>query len=199
LADDAEIILESTVSELTGEKISSLREWGVNRISVGIQTFNDRGRQLLGRLGSGKEAYQKILQVKARSFENVNIDIIYHYPHQTREEVDEDLKKVFSLELAGFSFYSLITQLDVQINGRQPGVQLKSCADREKAMDMALFDRIYTGAMDRGFSILELTKLTRHDPYRYITARHDGADTLSLVPLMVTAAGRAAITAAASA
>lgn len=168
LADDAEITFESTVTELTEDKIDSMQECGVNRISVGIQTFNDRGRQLLGRLGSGREAYQKLSQMKARGFENVNIDIIYNYPRQTGEELDEDLNKVFSLELAGFSFYSLITQL---------GAQLKSYTDDR---DMALFDRIYSRAIERGFSMLELTKLIRHDRYRYITARHQGADTLAL-------------------
>jgi len=168
LADDAEITFESTVTELTEDKISSMQECGVNRISVGIQTFNDRGRQLLGRLGSGREAYQKLSQIKARGFENVNIDIIYHYPRQTGEELDQDLNNVFSLELAGFSFYSLITQ---------PGAQLKSCTDDT---DMALFERIYTRAIDRGFSMLELTKLIRHDRYRYITARYQAADTLAL-------------------
>ena len=53
LARDAEITFESTVSELTEDKIDTLQECGVNRISVGVQTFSDRGRQLLGRLGSG--------------------------------------------------------------------------------------------------------------------------------------------------
>lgn len=171
LADNAEITLETTVTELSGDKINCLREWGVNRISIGVQTFNDRGRQLLGREGSGQEAYQKILQVKSRGFENVNIDIIYHYPRQTGKEVDEDLNMVFSLELAGFSFYSLITQ---------PDSRLKNDAEKETEADLALFDRIYTRAVGAGFSILELTKLTRHDRYRYITARHDGMDTLAL-------------------
>jgi oxygen-independent coproporphyrinogen-3 oxidase len=171
LAEDAEITFESTVAELTEDKISGLREWGVNRISVGVQTFNDRGRQLLGRIGGGKEAYEKILQIKSRGFENVNIDIIYHYPRQTVEEADEDLNKIFSLGLAGFSFYSLITR---------PDSRLESGEEKGSDSDPALFDRIYTRAAHRGFSILELTKLTRHDPYRYITARHDGADTLAL-------------------
>jgi oxygen-independent coproporphyrinogen-3 oxidase len=171
LADDVEITLESTVSELTEEKINSLEEWGVNRISIGIQTFSDRGRQLLGRIGSGQEAYQKILRLKSLGFENVNIDIIYHYPHQSREELDEDLNKAFALGLASFSFYSLITP---------PDHPLQNGEEREDNTDMALFDRIYTRATDQGFSILELTKLARNDRYRYIMARHDGADTLAL-------------------
>ncbi|ADY55785.1 Radical SAM domain protein [Syntrophobotulus glycolicus DSM 8271] len=171
LADDAEITLESTVSELTEEKINVLHEGGVNRISVGIQTFNDRGRQLLGRNGSGKEAYQKLLLLKSLGFENVNIDIIYHYPHQTREELDEDLNKVFSLGLASFSFYSLIMHPDSALQISSPS---------ENDTDRALFDRLYARSIDQGFAILELTKLSRHDRYRYITARHDGADTLAL-------------------
>ncbi|WP_347490061.1 radical SAM protein [Desulfoscipio sp. XC116] len=171
LADDAEITLETTVTELTEDKISSLQEWGVNRISIGIQTFNDRGRQLLGRAGSGKSAYQKNLQVKSRGFENVNIDLIYHYPRQTGEEVDEDLNMIFSLGLAGFSFYSLIAR---------PDSRLINVEEKGNDTDLALFERIYARALDAEFSILELTKLTRYDPYRYITSRHGGMDTLAL-------------------
>jgi coproporphyrinogen III oxidase-like Fe-S oxidoreductase len=168
LADDAEITFESTVTELTGDKIDSMMECGVNRISVGVQTFSDRGRRLLGRLGSGEEACRKLLEIKARGLENVNIDLIYNYPGQTLQEVDEDLDRAISLDLGGFSFYSLITQ---------PGARLGSPA---YDTDMALFDRIYTRAVDQGFTVLELTKLVRHDPYRYITARHNGLDTLAL-------------------
>lgn len=171
LAQDAEITLESTVSELTEEKMDCLQAEGVNRISLGVQTFNDRGRQLLGRTGNGKDAYQKIRRMKSRGIRNLNIDLIYHYPRQTGEEVEEDLKKTFSLELAGFSFYSLITP---------PESPLQNGAREENGTERDLFDRIYTRAAAEGFSLLELTKLTRYDSYRYMMSRHDGADTLAL-------------------
>lgn len=176
--------------------------------TLGIQTFSDRGRQTLGRPGTGKAAYEKLLSLQAMGFDNVNIDIIYHYPRQTMVELDEDLKRIFSLGLGSFSFYSLISdpvpsnmdmgrdfkRIRAEIGGGMtdlvggktdtawpgtPDPDGTGGADSGET-DQALFDRIYTAALGQGFSLLELTKMSRHDPYRYISARHDGADTLAL-------------------
>ena len=171
LTEEVEISLETTVTELTSEKLEVLKEGGVNRFSIGIQTFNNSGRNVLGRVGSGEKAYRKIVEMKDIGFKNINIDLIYNYPNQTLKELDEDLDNIFSLDLGGFSFYSLIMMSNSD---------LKKLDLREKDIDEELFNRIYTRAMEKDFSVLELTKLVRHDEYKYIKTRHSGADTLAL-------------------
>lgn len=167
ISADAEISVESTVTELTEEKEDTLKECGVNRLSIGVQTFSNAGRKTLGRLGTGKQAYEKLLELEKKGFKNVNIDIIYNYPGQTIGDVREDLKKIFSLRLGGFSFYSLINMSTSNVL-------------TDDRLDMELFEQIYDGALHEGFSVLELTKLAVYDEYRYIRLNHSAADTLGL-------------------
>lgn len=171
LTEDAEISFETTVTELSESKLETLKKCGVNRFSVGIQTFNDEGRKLFARKGSGENAYNKLIQMKRFGLQNVNMDLIYNYPNQTVMDLEEDLEKIFSLNLGGFSFYSLIAMNDSA---------LKQKDLREKDMDFEFFNKIYEKALENKFSVLEITKLAKHDDYRYIRARHNGADTLAL-------------------
>ncbi len=186
LADDVEITVESSVTELTDEKLESMKKNGVNRLSIGVQTFSDRGRRILGRTGTGKEAYEKLLLIKSLGFLNLNIDLIYHYSGQSTDELDEDLRKIYSLDLGGFSFYSLIENpvphnMDMGIAFEKIKQISTGMIDSDNgSTDRELFDRVYSGALDQGFCLLELTKLVRHDQYRYISERHCGTDTLAI-------------------
>ena len=171
IAEDAEISMETTVTDLTPEKLALLRTCGVNRLSIGVQTFQDQGRKVLGRVGTGHTAYGKVLEAQDAGFDNVNIDLIYNYPYQSLRDIGDDLDKTFSLDLGGFSFYSLIVRPETEL-GR---ANLESCET-----DAMLFGEIYDRALANGFSMLELTKLVRHDRYQYIQLRHSAADILAI-------------------
>ncbi len=108
LTENCEITIETTISELSDDKIEMFYNEGVNRFSIGVQTFSDNGRATLGRLGNQEIVIEKLNQLKEIGFSNVNIDIIYNYPEETLDEAIEDIKTVIDLDLAGFSFYSLI-------------------------------------------------------------------------------------------
>lgn len=79
LTDEVEITIETTVTELTDDRLVMFKEEGVNRFSVGIQTFNDEGRMQMGRVGSGAAAYAKLKQVKDMGFKTVSMDLIASY------------------------------------------------------------------------------------------------------------------------
>lgn len=167
--EDAEFTIETTLNELTEDKMDMFKEYGVNRFSVGVQTFSNRGRKIFGRIGDGDFAYEKLKTLKEKGFDNVNIDIIYNYADQCKEELLEDLRKVSELNLAGFSLYSLI-------NMRK--------SDESKAqsieMDKVLFNTIADYGQENGYKFLELTKMVKRDEYRYIMNRHLGEDTLAI-------------------
>ena len=177
---DAEITVETTVSDLTPEHIAALREAGVNRLSVGIQTFCDRGRRLLGRWGTGEEAAAKLEGLLTAGFRNVGIDLIYNWPGQTPEELAADLEVIASLDIAGVSFYPLI------LHPEAPIVRLLSSGACPPMGDLyyekRLFDLIWEELTEAGFVLLELTKLVRpgRDAYRYVAIRYAGGDTLGL-------------------
>ncbi|MEN3041707.1 MAG: coproporphyrinogen-III oxidase family protein [Fervidobacterium sp.] len=166
--NDAEFTFETSVSELTDEKIDTLFEVGVNRISVGVQTFSNRGRKLLGRKGSGEFARAKLEKLKQKDFKVVGIDIIYSYPNQTLKELDEDLKTIFELELDGFSMYSLIN------------IGKNNLPEMNQETDFEFFTRIIESSFQNGYKMLELTKMVKKDEYKYIVNRNKGEDTLPL-------------------
>lgn len=167
--EDAEITIETTVTELTDEKLDALVAHGANRFSVGVQTFHDAGRAQMKRIGSGEAAYEKLQKIKAYEGVTVSMDLIYNYPGQTLADLEADLEKIAALELDGFSMYSLIDMKETPIDEAQ-GLE----------SDEAMFYAIAEHMKAKGYRFLELTKMVKNDRYRYIRNRHQGADTLPL-------------------
>lgn len=187
LSEKAEITVESSVTELTEEKLEVFREYGVNRLSIGVQTFSERGRQVLGRRGTGEEAARKIKRLKELGFANTGVDIIYNYPEQTEEELEEDLRQLEELDAAGFSFYSLILHNRSALGRNLPQQGYYTREQEEK--ERYFFDRICGKFLGKKFTLLELTRLVQLelDSYRYIGIRYKNGDTL---PLGAGAGGR---------
>jgi coproporphyrinogen III oxidase-like Fe-S oxidoreductase len=167
--EDAEFTIETTLTELTTEKMVMFKAEGVTRFSIGVQTFDDNGRKQMGRLGDGAFAISKIKELKAYGFQTISTDLIYNYKGQTVEELKEDLSKMIELDLNGFSMYSLINMEDTSID---PAQSLKS--------DEVLFSFIKETMETHGYQFLELTKMVKNDKYKYVMNRHKGADTLPL-------------------
>lgn len=166
---DAEFTIETTVTELTDEKMEALIKHGVNRFSVGVQTFDDAGRKQMGRIGTGEAAFEKLRKLKSYKDVIVSMDLIYNYPEQTMEDLKKDLDKITELDLDGFSMYSLIDMKATSIEAAQ-GIQ----------NDEEMFFCIAKIMKERGYQFLELTKMVKKDRYRYIMNRHQAADTLPL-------------------
>lgn len=166
--DDAEFTVETTVTQLQEEKWRTIIEEGVNRFSVGIQTFSEEGRRLMGRIGSGDKAYELLKNLKQMNV-TVSMDLIYNYPGQCMEDLYDDLNKIIELDLDGFSMYSLIDMKETKISGAQG-------QDNDEQMFFAISEHMEKA----GYRFLELTKMVKGDSYRYIMNRHAGADTLPL-------------------
>lgn len=180
VSPSAEVTIETTVSDLTEDHIAVFRKSGVTRFSIGVQTFSPRGRELLGRWGTGEAAIAKLNALLNAGFRDVGIDLIYNWPGQSEEDLLEDLDVIKSLDLAGLSFYALIlmegTALHRMIStGQSP---LMGNLVQEKR----LFDLILDKLTGQDFSLLELTKLVKpgRDEYRYVRIRYDNGDTLAL-------------------
>ncbi len=167
--DDAEITIETTVTELTEDKMREIIAHGANRFSVGVQTFDDAGRKKMGRIGSGEAAYERLKQLKEYDGVTVSMDLIYNYPEQTMESLEADLNKIIELDLDGFSMYSLINMKGTSIDTAQ-----------NEENDALMFYFIADKMKQHGYHFLELTKMVKNDGYKYIMNRHQGADTLPL-------------------
>ncbi|MCM3566557.1 radical SAM family heme chaperone HemW [Neobacillus mesonae] len=105
-----EFTFEANPGDLSEEKLQILKDAGVNRISLGVQTFNDELLKKIGRVHRAKDVYQTIEKIKSIGFENISIDLIYSLPTQTLNDFKETLDIALSLDLPHYSAYSLIIE-----------------------------------------------------------------------------------------
>ncbi|MFV0424300.1 MAG: radical SAM family heme chaperone HemW [Bacilli bacterium] len=110
LSSDCEITFEMNIESTTEEKLNLLYKNGVNRVSFGVQTFNNKLLKELNRFHSGESAVAIIECAKKIGFKNINIDLMFNLPNQTIENLENDLKVFKSLEISHLSIYSLILE-----------------------------------------------------------------------------------------
>lgn len=109
-SENVEFTFEANPGDLTKEKIQILKDAGVNRISLGVQTFNDELLNKIGRVHRAKDVFETVENVKNAGFTNISIDLIFSLPTQTMTDLKESLSTAFSLEIPHFSAYSLIIE-----------------------------------------------------------------------------------------
>ncbi|MBA3023324.1 MAG: radical SAM family heme chaperone HemW [Gammaproteobacteria bacterium] len=106
LAHEAEITLEANPGTVEADKFSAFREAGVNRLSLGIQSFNDSHLQALGRIHTGDEA-KRAIDIAQTHFDNINLDLMYALPGQSQEEALLDVRSALSFAPQHLSCYHL--------------------------------------------------------------------------------------------
>lgn len=104
---DAEITLEANPDDLTSEKLSALRAAGINRLSIGIQSFHTQQLQFLNRAHDAERASACVMEARAAGFDNISIDLIYAIPDESDLLWIQDIEKALSLAPEHISCYSL--------------------------------------------------------------------------------------------
>ncbi|QUI23877.1 oxygen-independent coproporphyrinogen III oxidase [Vallitalea pronyensis] len=112
LADDAEISIEANPGTLTWEKVLVLKEAGVNRVSLGLQSCENHLLKKLGRIHTWEEFLESYGLIRQAGIDNVNVDLMFGLPNQSLEEVEQDIKKVVELQPEHVSCYGLIIEED---------------------------------------------------------------------------------------
>lgn len=105
-----EFSIESNPNDYTPELVSLLKKYGVNRISIGVQTFNKRHLKFLGRTHNKSDVINSIKLLRANGFSNISVDMIFSLVNQTEEELQNDLEEVLKLDINHISYYSLILE-----------------------------------------------------------------------------------------
>ncbi len=116
LIPEAEITLETNPGTVDFEKLSSFRKIGINRISIGVQSFNDNDLKFLTRIHDKKTAIDTIKNSDKAGFEDINIDLIFSIPKQSKETWKENLKLAIELPITHISSYSLILEKGTILN-----------------------------------------------------------------------------------
>jgi putative oxygen-independent coproporphyrinogen III oxidase len=130
LAADAEITLEANPGTFESAKFRDYRACGVNRLSIGIQSFNPAKLQALGRIHDGEEA-RRAIGIAQAHFDNINLDLMYALPQQTLHEAEQDIDAAQGFRTTHLSAYQLTLEPNTLFHRHPPPLP-----DNELAADM---------------------------------------------------------------
>ncbi len=146
LANDCELTFECRLYDFDDDKIQSCLDGGVNRFSIGVQSFNTRCRQLLGRMLPGDEIVSRLSHIQSQGQAALAIDLMYGLPEQTMEIWEKDLMRAAQYGLDGISVY----QLNVFEGGRlNKKVSKGKLAEPSKTSEQAIYFKRSIDVLDQ--------------------------------------------------
>lgn len=153
-----ELTIEANPGDLDQEKIAVLKDSPVNRVSLGVQTFNDRMLKQIGRSHSEKDIYENIANLKKAGFDNISIDLIYALPKQTMEDVKTNVAKAIALDIPHMSLYSLILENHTVFMNRMRRGKLPL---PKEDLEAEMFEYIIAELEKAGFEHYEISNFSK--------------------------------------
>ena len=149
LADDCEITMESNPGTLDREKLEAMREAGVNRLSIGLQSACDEELKLLGRIHTFAEFAGNYALARELGFDNINVDLMSSLPGQTADSFAQTLDRVLPLGPEHLSVYSLIIEPGTVFEQRYAGGRGLPDEDTVLAIDELVRKRLKEAGYER--------------------------------------------------
>jgi oxygen-independent coproporphyrinogen-3 oxidase len=138
LSPEAEITLEANPGTVEAEKFAGFRAAGVNRLSLGIQSFDDEHLKALGRIHGSAEA-RRAAQLAGEQFESFNLDLMYGLPGQTHEQALTDIETALAFSPPHLSCYQLTLEPNTRFAAFPPELpESDTCADIQEAIEARL-------------------------------------------------------------
>jgi oxygen-independent coproporphyrinogen-3 oxidase len=153
LEPDAEITLEANPGTFESDKFRDFRAAGVNRLSIGIQSFNPKHLKALGRIHDDREA-QRAVEIAHANFENFNLDVMYALPEQTAADAERDLETAVAARAPHLSFYHLTIEPNTVFFARPPPVP-----DEDASAEIG--DLVERRLLDAGYEHYETSAYAR--------------------------------------
>ena len=154
VAPDAEITLEANPDDLTPEYVSMLRTLPVNRISMGIQTFQEETLKLLHRRHTARQAIEAFRRCREAGFQNISIDLMYGLPGETLETWEQDLQQAVDLHPEHISAYHLIYEEGTTLwNLREQN----KVEEAEEELSLTLFKTLIERLTKAGYQHYEIS------------------------------------------
>lgn len=114
LSKDYEFTFEVNIEDITEEKLEKLKENKVNRLSIGIESFNDKYLKYLGRNYTSDIIKEKV-ELAKKYFDNINVDLMYALKNESLDDLEKDIDKIFTLDIKHISCYSLIIEKNTKL------------------------------------------------------------------------------------
>ncbi|MCG3149035.1 MAG: Oxygen-independent coproporphyrinogen-III oxidase-like protein YqeR [Verrucomicrobiae bacterium] len=177
--DVEEWTIECNPATVSTEKAKLFREFGVNRISMGVQALDDAMLEVLGRVHSEDSAVRSYEKLRAAGFENINLDLMFGLPGQTMAHWQETLRRAIALQPEHLSTYCLILEEDTEFWRLFQSGRIKPDAEQELAMYEAGIEML-SAAGYRQYEISNFAKPGRECAHNI--AYWEGKDYLGIGP-----------------
>ncbi|MGA1977009.1 MAG: radical SAM family heme chaperone HemW [Bacteroidales bacterium] len=158
ISEESEITIELNPDDITPEYMSGLKRTGINRISIGVQSWRDKDLKLLNRRHTGIQAEKAINDALHAGFVNVTIDLIYGIPEMNSEEWAKNLDKAFSFDIKHLSAYHLTIEPGT-VFGKMKDKNLLTETDEEESISQ--FNILVEKAEKAGFMHYEISNFGR--------------------------------------
>jgi len=165
---NAEITFEANPDDLTEKYLSDLKKTGINRLSIGIQSFDDNKLKILNRRHNAFQAVEAVRVAQRSGFNNISIDLIYGLPFQSLIEWENDLDKAFSLPIQHLSAYALTFE-EKTLLLKQKEKKLIEPADEELMIKM--YELLLNKSNQNGFDAYEISNFSLPEFY----SRHNSS------------------------
>ena len=152
--DGYEFTFECNIESIDYDKLNFLYDNGVNRLSIGVQTFNEKFLKFLNRNHTNDEVTSRIGMAKKIGFNNINIDLIYAIPGETLADLNYDIDMFLSLGINHISTYSLILEEHTKLF-------VDGVTNIDDDLDRRMYDLICSGLSSDGFNHYEISNFSK--------------------------------------
>lgn len=157
IANDAEITLEANPDDITEEKLLQWKRIGINRLSIGIQSFFEEDLQWMNRAHNAEQAVSS-LQLATKYFDNITIDLIYGTPTLTDEKWKQNVEQAISLNIPHLSCYALTVEPKTALDKL---IQQKKKENVESEKQARHFELLMQWAKDAGYEHYEISNFAK--------------------------------------
>lgn len=158
ISKNCEITFEANVQDLNDIYLTYLKNIGINRLSIGIESFNEDKLKLMGREATFDQANKIIKIAKSKGFNNINVDFMYALPNETIEQTKDDIKKIIKLNPDHISAYSLILEPNTKMN-----IHYKETVDDDTEYEM--YQLIKRALSKAGYEHYEVSNYAKPNKY----------------------------------
>lgn len=160
--ENCHMTIESNPGEVDLQYLTKLVKLGFNRISFGVQTFDDKALTMLHRSHDGEKAIQAVYDAKEAGFTDINIDLIYGLPRQTLEDIQHNLNIVKDLPINHISTYGLQVEVGTYLYHL---VQKNLISIPSESIDESMYDTMMAGLKELGFERYEISNFAKGNSY----------------------------------
>lgn len=162
MSEDVEITLEANPDDLTPLTLAEFKEAGINRLSIGIQTFNTNLLKSLNRIHDGAAAVKSVYDARAAGFRNISIDLMYSLPGETHEDWKQDILQAVALSPEHISCYSLTIEEKTAFGKWVAAGKLKPEPDEVSALHL---ETLMQELSKNGYEHYEISNFAKPDFY----------------------------------